>query len=103
MNPNIQCIPSVDDRRCTAPAEVQEEDRLRLLLQHSTLSPYSLNANFWRAPPLASNQFSTFYEVHGSIYSPRRSVAVGGGICRQEGAAVASKEVRPYLHVRPPL
>jgi hypothetical protein len=45
----------VDDRRCTAPAEVQEEDRLRILLQHSTLSPYSLNANFWRAKPLASN------------------------------------------------
>jgi hypothetical protein len=44
-----------------------------------------------------------FPEVPGSIYSPSRSVATGGGICRREGAAVAGKEVRPYLQVRPAL
>jgi hypothetical protein len=30
---------------------------LRLLLQHSTLSPYSLNTNLCRALPLSSNHF----------------------------------------------
>jgi hypothetical protein len=39
MNLNLQSISGVDDRSCTAPAEVQEEDRLRLLLQHLALSP----------------------------------------------------------------
>jgi hypothetical protein len=58
MNLNIQSILGVDDRRCTATAEVEEEYRLRLLLQHLNLSPYSRDTNFWRAPPLASNHLS---------------------------------------------
>jgi hypothetical protein len=70
---------------------------LRLLLQHSTLSPYSLNTNLCRAPPLASNYLSSFYEVSGSIYSPMGSVAARGGNCRRDGAAVPGNEVWSYL------
>jgi hypothetical protein len=60
----------VDDRSGTAPAKVQKEDRLRLLLQHSTHSPYSLNTNFWRAPPLASNHLCSSTRCLAQFIAP---------------------------------
>jgi hypothetical protein len=88
MNSNIQSIPGVDDRRCTAPAEVQEEDRLRLLLQQSTLSPYSLNTNLWRASPLAFNHLS-----HPSTRSQALYIALVGRWL-QEGVLVGDRELQ---------
>jgi hypothetical protein len=77
----------VDDRRCTVPAEVQEEDRLRLLLHHSTLSPYYQNANFWMAPPLAYNHLCS---------SPRclTQFIVPVGRWLEEGVFVGERELK---------
>jgi hypothetical protein len=77
----------VDDRRCTAPTEVQEEDRLRLQLQHSTLSPYKLNTNFWRAPPLASNHLCS------SLRCLNQFIALVGQWL-QEGVFVGERELQ---------
>jgi hypothetical protein len=87
MNLNLQSILGVDDRRCTAPAEVQEEDRLRLLLQHSTLSPYSLDTNFWRAPPLASNHLCPCTRCLAQFIAPL-------GRWLQEGVLVGERELQ---------
>jgi hypothetical protein len=104
MNPNLQSIPGVDDRRCAAPAEVQEEDQLRLLLQHSTLSPYFLDTNFWRAPPLASNHLSPSTRCLAQFIAPvgrwlqEGYLQVRGSYsARQGGAAVSLGVTSPMI------
>jgi hypothetical protein len=77
----------VDDRNCTTPIEVQEEDRLQLLHQHSTLSPYSLNANFWRAPLLASNHLCSSPRCLAQFIAP-----VGRWL--QEGVLVGERKLQ---------
>jgi hypothetical protein len=54
-------------------------DTPTLLHTHiSTLSPYYLDTNLWRAPHLLQCTLCVFYKVLGTIYSPNGSVAVGG-------------------------
>jgi hypothetical protein len=83
----LTSIPGLDDWRCTAPAEVQEEDRLWLLLQHSTLSPYSLDTDFWRSPPLA------FDHLCPSTRCPTKFIAPVGWWL-QEGVLVGERELQ---------
>jgi hypothetical protein len=66
MDPNLQSISGVDDRSCTAPAEVQEEEEedrhsgFYFNTHISTLFAYYLDTNLWRAPPLASMHLMCF-------------------------------------------
>jgi hypothetical protein len=101
MNPNLQNIPGVDYRSCTTPAEEGEEDRhsgfysntrggrptLRLLLQHSTLFPYSLNTNLCRTLPLASNHLCPSTRCQALYIGPL-------GRWLQEGVLVGEREVQ---------
>jgi hypothetical protein len=97
----LQNILGVDDHSCTAPVEEGEEDRhsgfysntrgrrltLRRLLQHSTLSPYSLNTNLCRAPPLA------FYLLVPSTWCQTLYIAPMGWWL-QEGVLVGERELQ---------